>query len=130
MVLADVSFGDFIWSLIIIFFMIMYFMIMFHVIVDVFRRDASGANKALWLLFILIVPVFALLVYVISNGHGMEERRMRDVQAQQAQAATYIRDVAGSGGAASEIAKGKELLDSGAITQAEFDKLKASALGS
>jgi ABC-type multidrug transport system fused ATPase/permease subunit len=127
--LLDVGFGDLLWSLIVIFFMVIYFMILFQVIVDIFRRKASGWNKALWLLFLLIVPIVALIAYMITNSEGMAERRMGDIQDAQQRQADYIRGVAGgSGGPTQEIAHAKELLDSGAISQAEFDQLKAKAL--
>jgi hypothetical protein len=119
--------GDLLWSLLVIFFMVSYFLILFQVIVDVFRRDASGVNKALWLLFLLVAPVIALIAYMIANGEGMARRRMGDVVAAQSQTDDYIRSVAG-GGAASEIARGKELLDAGAISADEFAKLKARVL--
>ncbi len=67
------SLSDFLWSLLIIFFMVTYFMMLFHVIVDIFRRkDTSGFTKAIWLLFLLIIPLFGLLAYLIVNGQGME----------------------------------------------------------
>jgi hypothetical protein len=127
--LFDVGFGDLLWSLIVIFFMVIYFMILFQVIVDVFRRKTSGWNKALWLLFLLVVPIVALIAYMVTNSEGMAERRMGDIQDAQARQADYIRGVAGGGGGpAQEIANAKGLLDSGAISQAEFDQLKAKAL--
>jgi ABC-type multidrug transport system fused ATPase/permease subunit len=121
------SLGDFLWSLVVIFFMIIYFMMLFQVVIDVFRRqDASGGKKVLWLLFLLIVPLFGLIVYMIANAEGMAKRNIKDAQRSQAQFDDYVRDV--SGGSASEIAQAKQLLDSGAISQAEFDQLKAKAL--
>ena len=126
--LLDVGLGDLLWALIVIFFMVIYFMILFQVIVDIFRRKASGWNKALWLLFLLIVPVVAVIAYMITNSEGMAERRMGDIQDAQQRQADYIRNVAGGGGAAQEIAHAKQLLDTGAISQTEFDQLKAKAL--
>jgi hypothetical protein len=127
--LLNISFGDLIWITIEIFFMIVYFIILFQVIVDVFRREASGWNKALWMLFILVAPFLSLFIYLVINGNKMSRRQMDDVAAAQSQQAAYIRDVAGSGASASEqIAQAKGLLDSGAISQAEFDQLKAKAL--
>jgi predicted PurR-regulated permease PerM len=124
------EFLTFLWSLIVIFFMVVYFFILFGVIVDVFRRhDIGGGKKALWLVFILIFPLLGLLSYVIINGHGIAQRQAKDVQQSQAQFDDYVKSVAGGGGA-DQIAKAKELLDSGAITQAEYDQLKAKALGS
>jgi ABC-type multidrug transport system fused ATPase/permease subunit len=120
----------FFWSLIVIFFMVVFFMLLFHVIGDLFRRrDASGGKKALWIIFLVVAPYLGLLIYYITNGQGMAERAMESQQQQQQQFDTYVRDVAGGSGSANEIAKAKELLDSGAISQAEFDQLKAKALG-
>jgi predicted PurR-regulated permease PerM len=123
------SLGDFLWSLLVIFFMVIYFMMLFQVIVDIFRRhDASGGKKALWLLFLLCVPLVGLLAYMITNSESMAERNVQSVKQSQAEFDSYVQTVAGSGGSAAEIAKAKELLDSGAINQSEFDALKAKAL--
>jgi ABC-type multidrug transport system fused ATPase/permease subunit len=127
MVLLTLS--DFLWSLVVIFFMITYFMMLFQVVIDVFRRDdASGATKVLWLLVLLILPLLGLVIYMIVNAEGMAKRNMREAQKSRAEFDEYVRDVSGSGGSTAEIAKAKELLDSGAINQAEFDQLKAKAL--
>ena len=120
--------GEFLWSLLVIFFMVIYFMMLFYVIVDVFRRhDASGGKKAMWLLFLLVVPLLGLLAYMITNGDGMAARNVQEAQEQQDQFDSYVRTTAG-GGSAAEIEKAKALLDSGAITQQEFDTLKTKAL--
>jgi hypothetical protein len=122
--------GDFLWSLLVIFFMVMYFMIMFQIIVDIFRSDINGFGKAMWLLFILILPLIGMIVYLIANGDDMAKRGMRDAADANAAFDERVRAAAGSGGgAASEIASAKQLLDSGAITQDEFAALKAKALG-
>ena len=127
MLFADL--GDVLWSLLIIFFMIIYFMMLFQVIFDVFRRrDASGFKKAAWLIFLLVVPLVGLLAYLIVNADEMASRNIRAVEASQQAFDDRIRDVA-AGGASAEIAKAKDLLDSGAISQAEYDQLKAKALG-
>ncbi len=127
MLFADL--GDVLWSLLIIFFMIIYFMMLFQVIFDVFRRrDASGFKKAAWLIFLLVVPLVGLLAYLIVNADEMASRNIRAVEASQQAFDDRVRDVA-AGGAAAEIAKAKDLLDSGAISQAEYDQLKAKALG-
>ena len=126
MVLAT-GFLTFLWSLIVIFFMVIYFMMLFGVIVDVFRRrDASGAKKAAWLIFLLLVPLVALVAYMITNGSGMSGRDIERAQRSQEQFDAYVRGVAHDG--ATEIAKAKELRDSGAITDEEFERLKAKAL--
>jgi Short C-terminal domain/Phospholipase_D-nuclease N-terminal len=94
----------------------------------VFRRhDASGGTKALWLIFLFFLPFLGLIVYLIVNGDGIAQRHAASGQKAQQDFDAYVRSV--SGGSADQIAKAKELLDSGAITQDEFDKLKAQALG-
>ncbi len=121
--------GDFLWSLLVIFFMVMYFMIMFQIIVDIFRSDINGFGKAMWLLFIFIVPLVGMIVYLIANGDDMATRRSRDAAASDAAFDARVRQASGgSGGAAAEIANAKQLLDTGAITQAEYDQIKAKAL--
>ena len=82
----------------------------------------------IWAIFVILAPFLGVFVYVIVNGHGMAERNVRQAQAQQAQFDQYVQGVAGSGGPAAEIERAKGLLDSGAITQAEFDSIKAKAL--
>jgi membrane protease subunit (stomatin/prohibitin family) len=89
----------------------------------------SGFGKALWIIFVIVLPFLGVFIYIIANHDGMAERNIKQAQAQQAQMDEYVKSVAGSGGAADEIAKAKGLLDSGAITQAEFDAIKAKALG-
>jgi predicted PurR-regulated permease PerM len=121
------SLGEFLWSLLVIFFMVVYFMMLFQVIVDVFRRkDASGGKKALWLIALLIFPLVGLLAYMFTNGDSMTSRNVQEVQRSQERFDDYVRETAG--GSASEIEKAKGLLDSGAISQAEFDRLKSKAL--
>jgi predicted PurR-regulated permease PerM len=123
------GFLTFLWSLIVIFFMVVYFMMLFSIIVDIFRRhDIHGGKKAMWLLFLLFLPLVGLIAYLIVNGHGIAERQAKDVQKSQEQFDDYVKTVAGSSGSADQIAKAKELLDAGTITQAEFDQIKAKAL--
>ena len=121
------SLGEFLWSLLVIFFMVVYFMMLFQVIVDVFRRkDASGGKKALWLIALLILPLVGLLAYMFTNGDNMTSRNVQEMQRSQERFDDYVRETAG--GSAAEIEKAKGLLDSGAISQAEFDRLKSKAL--
>ena len=129
MLATDYPFLDLMWTLLIVFLWIAWLMLLFYVLADVFRRhDASGLKKTLWVIFVIIAPFLGVLVYVIANGSGMAERNVKQAQVQQAQFDDYVRATAGSGGAAAEIEKAKALLDSGAITQAEFDSIKAKAL--
>jgi Phospholipase_D-nuclease N-terminal/Short C-terminal domain len=126
---ADYPFLDILWTLLIFFLWVMWFWLLIVIIGDVFRRrDIGGGKKTIWLIFILFVPFIGVLAYVLSNSDGMAERNMERARSQRAQMDDYVRETAGSGGAAAEIDKAKQLLDSGAITQAEFDAIKAKAL--
>lgn len=131
LVAADYPFLDILWTMLIFFLWIAWFWILITVFADIFRRhDTSGFGKVLWLIFVILVPFLGVFVYLIANHDGMTKRNIERMQNQQAQMDDYVRSVsAGSGGAAAEIEKAKGLLDSGAITQAEFDSIKAKALG-
>jgi hypothetical protein len=123
-------FLDILWTTLIFFAWVIFIWIAITVLIDVFRRhDLSGWGKAGWTIFIVLIPWIGVLVYLIVNHDGMTERKIKDAQTQRAQFDEYVRATAGSGGgAASEIEKAKQLLDSGAITQAEFDSIKTKAL--
>ena len=124
---ADYPFMDVLWSMIIFFFWVIWIWIVITVLIDVFRRDDIGGwAKAAWVIFVVILPWLGVLIYLIAQHDGMRDRRIQEAQAQKAAFDDYVRDAAG--GSAGEIAQAKELLDSGAITQAEFDALKAKAL--
>ena len=126
---ADYPFLDVMWTILVIFLWIAWFMLLFHVIGDVFRRrDASGAKKTIWLIFMILVPFLGVFVYLIANGDDMARRNIESAEAARADMDDYVRTVASSGGAAGEIEKAKGLLDSGAISQSEFDAIKAKAL--
>jgi predicted PurR-regulated permease PerM len=117
------------WDILIIFAWILFIWIAITVLIDVFRRhDISGWVKALWVIFIVIVPWIGVLVYLIVNHEGMNERSNREAAAAQTQFDDYVRQTAGTGGPASEIAKAKELLDNGTISQQEYDAIKAKVL--
>ena len=123
------GFWNFFWLVVEIFIFFAYLMVMFHIVVDIFRdRNLAGGFKALWIIGLIIIPVITALIYIIARGGGMAQReRARAVQTQQA-AEGYLRQVVGRS-PASEIADAKALLDSGTISQAEFDRLKQQALG-
>ena len=124
---ADYPFLDILWTMMIFFLFVIWIWILITVFVDIFRRrDTSGFAKALWIIFVILTPYLGVLIYLIVNHDGMAERNVKHMQAQQAATDDYIRTV--SGGSAAEIEKAKGLLDSGAITQAEFDTLKQKAL--
>jgi predicted PurR-regulated permease PerM len=128
-VAASYPFLDVLWDILIIFAWFIYIWIAITVLIDVFRRhDISGWAKAAWVVFVVIIPWIGVLVYLIVNHSGMQERSIKQARDSQAQFDEYVRQTAGSGGAAQEIEKAKQLLDGGAITQQEFDALKAKAL--
>jgi Short C-terminal domain/Phospholipase_D-nuclease N-terminal len=127
LIAADYPFLDVLWTLIIFFCWVAWIWIVITVFIDVFRRDDIGGwGKAGWVVFVIVLPFLGVLVYLIAQHDGMRERSVREATEQKQAFDQYVRETAG--GSATEIAKAKELLDSGAITQEEFDALKAKAL--
>jgi hypothetical protein len=125
---ASYPFLDVLWTLIIIFAWVIWFWLLITVFADIFRRhDIGGGTKALWVIFVIILPFLGVLIYLIAESKGMAERNQKQVQAAQQQTDEYIRNVAGSD-PAEQIAKAKQLLDAGTISSAEFDALKQKAL--
>ena len=125
------SFWDFFWLLIWTFVLVCYLMVLFQIIIDLFRdKDLSGWWKALWIIFLIIFPFLAAVIYLIARGRGMAERQAGAVQNAQAATDQYIQSVASRGNPAEQIASAKTLLDNGTINQDEFDKLKQKALAS
>ena len=124
---ADYPFLDVLWTMILFFCWVAWIWIVITVFSDLFRRhDISGWGKAAWVVFVIVLPFLGVLVYLIAQHDGMRERSVKEAQDQKQAFDQYVRETAG--GPATEIANAKELLDSGAITQAEFDALKAKAL--
>jgi hypothetical protein len=116
------------WSMLIFFLWIAWFVLLFRIVADVFRRrDIGGGAKTLWLIFVIVVPFLGVFVYLITQDRQMSERDDQQMQAAQRRFDDQVRSVAASG-PADEISKAKQLLDSGAIDQAQFDQLKAAAL--
>ena len=126
---ADYPFLDILGTLLIFFAWVIWFWILIRVFADVFRRhDISGWGKAGWVILTIVLPFVGVLIYLIAHGQDMGKRDIEQVQAQQAQFDQYVKSVAASDGGAAQIAQAKSLLDSGAITQAEYESLKAKAL--
>ena len=126
---ADYPFLDIFWTMLIFFCWVIWVWMVITVFIDVFRRDDfSGWAKAAWSVLIIVLPFLGVFVYLITQGSGMAERKVADMRAGQAAIDDRIRSVATTGGATDEIARAKELLDSGAIDQAEFEQLKRKAL--
>jgi hypothetical protein len=113
----------------VIFFMFfIWLMILFKVFGDLFRRrDIGGGMKTVWFIFVILLPFLGVFIYLIAEGNKMADRDAEQMQATRAQQDDYIKSVAGSS-AADQIAQAKQLLDSGAISQAEFDTMKQKAL--
>ena len=129
MLVADISFGDLFWSMLWFFFLFLWIMILVHIFSDLIRdRELSGWGKAAWVLFILFLPFLAVFIYLIARGPSMTERSLQAQQQAEQQFAQYVQNVGGGGNAADQIAQAKTLLDQGAISQAEYDALKAKAL--
>ncbi|MGN0063342.1 MAG: SHOCT domain-containing protein [Nocardioides sp.] len=121
------SIWDTLWWAITAFAFLAYLMALFSIISDLFRdREMGGAKKAVWLVFLVFLPFLTALVYLVLRGAGMAARAARQEQLVKAAADDYIRSVAG--GPATEIAQAQALLDAGAITADEFERLKAGVL--
>jgi len=131
---ADWGVGQVLWTMIYFFFLFAFIWILITVLIDLFRdHTLSGWAKALWVIFLIFLPLIGTIVYLIARGGGMHERAAQAAARQQKAMDEYIRQTAGAasgggGGAAEQIAQAHTLLESGAITQAEFDALKAKAL--
>ncbi len=126
---ASYTFASFLWDALLVFAWIIWFWLLITVFADLFRRhDTSGWAKAGWIVFVILLPYVGVLIYLIAEHDGMAQRNTQQAQAAQGQFDQYVRSVATQNDPSEQIAKAKTLLDSGAITQAEFDQIKAKAL--
>ncbi|HEV3318886.1 MAG TPA: PLDc N-terminal domain-containing protein [Solirubrobacteraceae bacterium] len=117
------------WTMLIFFAFVIWIWILITVLIDIFRRhDTSGFAKVLWIIFIIILPYLGVFVYLIAEHKGMTERAIKQQEAAQSQMDKYVQSVAAQTDPAEQIAKAKGLLDSGTISQAEFDQIKQKAL--
>jgi ABC-type multidrug transport system fused ATPase/permease subunit len=122
------SFWDVIWFIIVSFVFLAYLMMLFSIIGDLFGdRTVSGGAKAAWMVALVFLPFLTAVIYLISRGGGMADRRFRAVQQAQTRQDEYIRSVAGSS-PSGEIAKAQTMLDAGVLNQSEFDAIKQKAL--
>ena len=129
LIAADYPFLDVVWTMLIFFAWVIWFWLLITIFGDIFRRhDLSGWGKAAWTVFVICLPYLGVFIYLIAQHQGMAERNVQQVRAQQTQFDDYVKGVAVSQGPAGEIEKAKALLDSGAISQTEFDALKTKAL--
>lgn len=123
------DFWDIVWFIIIFFAFMAYLMVLFMILSDLMSDDkTSGWVKGIWVVALVLLPLITSLIYLIARGSDMARRRASEVKTVQKMQEDYIRDVAGQSAPADQVARAKELLDSGTITQAEFDALKAKAL--
>jgi phospholipase D-like protein/putative oligomerization/nucleic acid binding protein len=127
---ADYPFLDVLWTMIVFFLWIAWFWLLIKIFADIFRRsDISGGGKAAWLIFVIFLPFLGVFVYLIAHSRDMTQRDIDQARAAQSQFDQYVQTVAAGGsGTVGEIERAKGLLDSGAITQAEFDAIKQKAL--
>ena len=129
MLAANYPFLDILWTMLIFFAWVIWFWLLITIFSDLFRRhDIGGGKRTLWCIFVILTPFLGVFVYLIAENKGMTERNMKAVQKAQEQSEDYIRSVSTKGDPAAQIAQAKQLLDSGAISQQEFDALKQKAL--
>jgi Phospholipase_D-nuclease N-terminal/Short C-terminal domain len=127
--MSDYPFLGVFWSMIVFFAWVCWFWLVIMIFSDIFRRrDISGWGKTAWIVLVILLPFLGVFIYLIAHSKDMAERRTQEAQTAQAQFDNYVRTTAGSGSAAAEIDKAKQLLDAGTISQAEFDSIKAKAL--
>src|SRR5512144_569652 len=126
MVLADFTFGQALLTVLEIFVFAAWLMVLFTIISDLVRDpEMSGWGKAAWVLFLIFVPFLAALIYLIARGSGMRERALAQQQEAQKQLDAYVRQTAGGGSAADELAKLAKLHDEHKLSDEEFERAKA-----
>lgn len=124
------NFAQMMWQIFFVFMLVAYLLVLFQIVVDLFRdKELGGFAKAIWIIGLLALPFLTALLYIIFRGGGMAKRQATTIQEARAESEAYIRSVAGGKSSVEQIAEGKALLDSGAITAEEFAKLKAKAIG-
>ena len=116
------------WSMLIFFLFFAWLILLFRVFVDIFRSDMGGFAKAIWSIFVILVPFLGVFLYVIVHGDGMRSRDIADAKQSEAAFQAYVQQAAGSGGVADELSKLSDLRASGALTEAEFEAQKAKLL--
>jgi hypothetical protein len=116
------------WSMLIFFLFFAWLILLFRVFVDIFRSDMGGFAKAIWSIFVILVPFLGVFLYVIVHGDGMRSRDIADAKQSEAAFQAYVQQAAGSGSVANELSKLSDLRASGALTEAEFEAQKAKLL--
>jgi hypothetical protein len=126
---AEWHVGQVFWSMLWFFLFFIWIWLLITVFADVFRsHDIGGFAKALWVIFVIVVPFLGVLVYFIARGHKMSEHAIEAAQAQDAAMRAYVQDAAGSTGTASEIQKLADLRQQGVLSEQEFTAQKAKLL--
>ncbi|MFN8203824.1 MAG: SHOCT domain-containing protein [Solirubrobacteraceae bacterium] len=126
---VDYPFLNILWSMLVFVGFVFWIWLAITVFMDVFRRrDMGGFVKALWIIFVIFIPLLGVLLYLIVYHKSMADRNVKQVEAAQAAFDQQVREAAGKSGPATEIATAKTLLDAGAITEAEYEDLKRKAL--
>ena len=117
------------WTMLVFFGFFIFIWLLIVIFMDIFRsKDLGGWAKALWIIFIIVLPLLGILVYLIVRGGSMHERSERQAAQQQEAFDAYVKEAAGTDSAADQLAKLADLKDKGTITQAEFDSQKAKIL--
>jgi hypothetical protein len=128
---AEFGTGQVFWSMLWFFLFVIWIWLLIVVFGDIFRsRDLSGWGKALWTIFVIVLPYLGVFVYLIARGHKMGEHAVQEAQEQDAAMRRYVQNVTSSNGrsTADEIARLADLRDKGVISEAEFQQAKAKAL--
>jgi hypothetical protein len=119
------------WTMFVFFLWIVWFFLLFRVVADIFRsHDLSGWGKAAWLAFVILLPFLGVFAYVIARGDAMGQRDVDAARAQKQAFDAYVRETAGTGGSADQLAKLADLRRQGVISEAEFESEKAKVLTS
>jgi hypothetical protein len=128
---SDYPFLQILWTILVFMALVIWVWLVFVAMIDIFaRHDMSGWGKAAWVVFVIVMPYIGVLAYMIGNHDGIADRNDKKAASSQARLEDYVSASAGTGSPAAEIKSAKSLLDSGTITQAEFDLIKENALGS
>jgi ABC-type multidrug transport system fused ATPase/permease subunit len=130
MLLADYTFGQGLLTVLAVFLFAAWLMVLFTILADLFRDHAlSGWAKAGWVLFLILVPFLAALIYLVARGEGMRERSLQQQQEAQREFDAYVRQTAGGGSAADQLAQLARLHDEKKISDQEYERAKAKIVG-
>jgi hypothetical protein len=129
--LAEFAVGQVLWSMFWFFMFFLWIMLLFYVFADIFRdHELGGWGKALWVIFVIVMPYLGVFVYLIARGSSMQKRSIQQAQQQQEQFQAYVKEAAGSSASpAEELSKLADLKAKGVIDDAEFATMKAKILG-